>query len=48
MARLLLDHGAKVSPQDHARTPLLNATAKGNLEMVKLLLDRGACVDESK
>ena len=43
-ARLLLDHGADVNARsDDGRTPLLIAAGqRGSLEIVKLLLDRGA------
>lgn len=41
-ARILLDHGAKVTPDSLGRTPLHDAVYKGSEPLVRLLLDNGA------
>jgi ankyrin repeat protein len=43
-AQLLIEQGASVAPAKtlHGSTPLFYATSAGNVELVKLLLDRGA------
>jgi len=44
MVRLLLDNGARVNPPKAERTPLMLASYKGYVELVKLLLAKGADV----
>ena len=45
-AKLCLDHGADVNAMKSKATTLLHiAAAKGNLEMVELLISRGAGVN---
>lgn len=47
IARLLIESGAKVDGEKesyYARTPLIEASVKGNLELVQLLLNAGANV----
>lgn len=50
VARVLFDHGAVLpSPEDsRASTPLQQAAEGGNVEMLKLLIDHGADVNEIK
>ena len=42
---LLIAHGADVNGTRHIGNPLNHASANGKLDMVRLLLDRGAAVD---
>jgi len=44
MVRLLLDKGARVNTPEAKRTPLMLASYQGNVEIVKLLLAKGADV----
>jgi len=46
IARFLLDKGAEVDAvSEHGATPLIGAAVSGNVDMVSLLLDRGANVN---
>jgi ankyrin repeat protein len=46
MARLLIESGADVNVQDgYKNTPLHDAAAMGNVEVVRMLLDHGANID---
>jgi ankyrin repeat protein/Flp pilus assembly protein TadD len=45
MVRLLLDKGARVNSPEGERTPLMLASYAGNVEIVKLLLAKGANVN---
>jgi len=43
LARLLLDAGAPIDPEDkNGMTPLMFAARSGRIDMVRLLLERGA------
>ena len=46
MIKILLDHGAQVNPPEpNALSPLMVASYYGNVEVVKMLLERGAQVN---
>jgi uncharacterized protein len=49
-ARTMLDRGTPVATRDkkHAATALMWAAHEGHVELVQLLLDRGARIDERK